>query len=213
MSQKRKKNDGMSPGGQIAAGVALANPITANIAGSLAALPAAIDIKQAPELESDGALQRFLAKERLRGELPEGVSAARGAHDMDFQLDLTGEKPVVRAGRAHAPAIMHEIGHAQADNPLSALRHANVRGAMDAAENGKLPRAVAHWYGETLLAPWDEGVAWKNALMMDAAEGRRLKMLKTAIPAYASYLARGGAVAGGLGLAGAGIYNAVKGGE
>lgn len=212
MNDKRKKK-GMSAGGQIAAGVALANPITANIAGSLPAIPAMLDIKQAPELESDGALQRFLEKQRLKGELPDGVTARRGAHDMDFQLDLAGEKPVVRAGRAHAPAIMHEIGHAQADNPLSALRHQNVRGAMDAAKAGNTPRAIGHWYGETLLAPWDEGVAWKNAMMMDAAEGRRMKMLKTAIPAYASYLARGGAVAGGLGLAGAGIYNAVRGDE
>lgn len=223
MSRRHEEHNGR----KIALGAAMSTPMAGLAAATPLGLMALSDLMKHPRIESQGQLDHFIFREGLKRQVGDKVKLVPGKSAGDF---MTVPEPDdgwrVHIGTESPIGAMHEIGHTQAANPVSALRRwsatkskTNAEPMMEAlAEKGRIPASLAgktllkntpmHWL-DSILAPVDEAVAWKNALKMPVAEGRRLKMLKVAAPAYASYLAKTGMTLGGLGLVGAGLYGAL----
>lgn len=214
MTKQRRKDDEMSPGGEMLTGGIMATPAVANTVGGLFALPSLTSIMRSDTMRDDEQLAKFMAKHDLNREKRDNVKVKPGKHALHFEAEVDPDLKGYTAhiGAEHKHAAMHELGHTQADNPISRFRHWNINEASKTARAGGVKNFAknhGHYYLDNVLAPFDETVAWKNAFKMNAAKGERMAMAATAAPALASYLARSAMTLGGLGLMGHGLYKSL----
>ncbi len=208
MKRREEENDGYGLG-SLLGGSALAFSGVPDLAGGLMGASALGDIiADDPDPASLEALRDFLKRHPELNR--EGINYSDPRQPgIPFEAQRTGKgKGTVRLAAMDHPSIAHEVGHLDADNIFSTARHKIVDWQNEDPTKG---RRFAANMAETFLAPIDESVAWKNAYKTAGSAEKKAKILKRIPKALGSYLARSGLRAGGLGLAGAGLYGLLSG--
>lgn len=232
--KKRAEKDNFSDAGEIALGVGGMHPMT----GTLLAAPlgkAALGEKTLAESQSNywkaspfagekasveadlgGYMDNFpsLKKYAEKNNINFGYGTSPGGFDM--HINPSGQK-TVRMNARGLPFIMHEMGHAMTpDNIVTRARHglaSKIQNTQNMSTAGKVAAGWGWHLADSAMAPIDEALAWKKAFgiadEIGAPTALKKMMMKKAIPAYGSYLARSLPVLGGAALAAHGIYDAL----
>lgn len=214
------------PGTELLVGDILSGPASA-LAGVAVARPMAKDARakawdETPRgagkspMRHSQMLDRYLSNHPWLAEHLKDVNLSAEPFGGVMSKAYHPESNTVHAASRGLPGILHEIGHAKADDPISKLRYATAKsfGRRQPASGllnqiiQSIETAPQRALNDIVLTPWNESVAWKKAFDM-AGDRPALKkmMLKSMLPGLGSYLTHGGLRAAGLGLMGKGIYD------